>query len=113
MEQILTIALSAAATIISSLVLYKLTALDKRIEKHDGDIHALAQKMADCKIDCGRNTVSKEDWVRSEGFTRRELKELTMILARIEGKFCIVEKLPEIISSTVRESITRTGGHNG
>jgi len=112
MQQILVIALSAMATVLSGLVLFNLKALAKKVEKHDGDIRTLEQRMAACKIDCDRSNVSKEDWVRSEGFTRRELKEMGTILSRIEGKFCIVEKLPEIIGSTVRESVSRAGGQN-
>ena len=59
-------------------------------------------KLMECKIDCDRNMVSKEDWVRSEGYTRKEIKELATTLARIEGKLAIAENMPEIIGSTVR-----------
>ena len=112
MEQVLTIALSAAATIISSLVLYKLTSLDKRIEKHDSDIRQLERKMAECKIDCDRSNVSKEDWVRSEGYKRQEIKGFGDVLNRIEGKLCIIEQLPDIIGNTVRASISLSKGKN-
>jgi len=112
MQQILIIALSAMATVLSGLVLFNLKALAKKVEKHDGDIRTLEQRMAACKIDCDRSNVSKEDWVRSEGFKGREIKELAATLSRIEGKFCIIEKLPDIIGNTVRASISLSKGKN-
>ena len=117
MEQILTIALSAAATLISVLILFNLRSLKddvkkngEKTDKHGEDIRQLEQRMAACKVDCTRTNVSKEDWVRSEGFTRGELKGVFNLLSKIEGELAIANKLPEIISSVVTATIKQCGG---
>jgi len=85
--------------------------VSSRLDKHDNDIKELGEDFLKCKIDCDRNTVSKEDWVRSEGFTRKELKEVSGVLSRIEGKIAIAEKVPEIVGSTVRAVVKELNGH--
>lgn len=69
--------------------------------------------MSSCKIDCQRTNVSKEDWVRSEGYTRRELKEVTTVLNRIEGRLDITNKLPQVcadIAGQVVSQMQKKGG---
>jgi len=86
---------------------------DILIEKAGDEVRGLTMNMSACKVDCDRNTVSKEDWVRSEGYTRKEIKELASTLNRIEGKITVVEKIPEICGGIVREVVTQlnNGGH--
>jgi len=86
---------------------------DTQIEKSQADVKGFGENIRNCKIDCSRNMVSKEDWVRSEGYTRRELKELSSTLNRIEGKFAIVEKVPEICGNVVHAVMKElnSGGH--
>lgn len=86
---------------------------DILIEKAGDEVKGLTTNMSACKVDCDRNTVSKEDWVRSEGYTRKEIKELASTLNRIEGKITVVEKIPEICGGIVREVVTQlnNGGH--
>ena len=80
---------------------------DKQIEKAGEELKKFYADLASCKVDCDRNTVSKEDWVRSEGFTRREIKDIAATLNRIEGKISIVEKIPDICGGIVREVVTQ------
>lgn len=80
---------------------------DSKIETTREELKKLYRDIASCKVDCDRNTVSKEDWVRSEGFTRREIKDIAGTLNRIEGKFGVVEKIPEICGGIVREVVTQ------
>jgi hypothetical protein len=82
----------------------------KRLDKQDDKIVEMSEKQANCKVDCQRNTVSKEDWVRSEGYTRKEIKEVAQILNRMDGKLEIVGKLPEICGQIVREVAAQVGG---
>ena len=91
----------------------KIEKQESNIEKAKDDLRELCRNMASCKVDCDRNTVSKEDWVRSEGYTRKEIKELASTLNRIEGKITVVEKIPEICGGIVREVVTQLnkGGH--
>lgn len=86
---------------------------DTSIEKAREELKKFYQDMASCKVDCDRNNVSKEDWVRSEGFTRREIKDIAGTLNRIEGKFAVVEKIPEICGNIVREVVTQLNNNGG
>ena len=76
---------------------------DEKIENCRETIKDFNVKISACKIDCDRNNVSKEDWVRSEGYTRKELRDLTAILNRMDGKLGIIEQLPAIVSNIARE----------
>ena len=111
-----TIVGSLAALVGSLLVLFlrsikqDLRALCARNDKQDDliaanrqGLGAMTKQLSACKIDCQRVTVSKEDWVRSEGYTRHELKQVTAILHRLEGKLQVVEQLPEICGQIARE----------
>ncbi len=113
--QILLIVISLAGSIISGLVLFNLQAINSRQIKLEGrqdqlekDMKLLAAKPAECV----RDFTSKEDWVRSEGYTRKELKEITIMLARMEGKLNVTEKLPEIAGQIAREVVkqVQSGG---
>ena len=79
--------------------------MSKRLDTHDEEIKQIHANFAACKIDCDRNTVNKEDWVRSEGYTRQEIKRLTDVLSRIEGKLSIIEKLPQITGQIVKSVV--------
>jgi len=79
--------------------------MTKRLDNHDTKIDQINVNFAACKIDCERNTVSKEDWVRSEGYTRTEIKKFTEVLGRIEGKLTIIERLPEITGQITRSIV--------
>lgn len=92
----LSVILGATATICSSMVLFNLRSMSKRIDKVETSQTVMANQFIACKVDCDRNTVSKEDWVRSEGYTRRGIDRLSKQLAELDGKLTVVEKLPEI-----------------
>jgi len=118
-SQILAILLSAAASFIGLLVLWNLRVLkhcitesNKRIDKHDDEIKRLQKSYSLCKIDCQRTNVSKEDWVREAGLTRKRLDDVADSLSRIDGKFTIVEKLPQICSNIAGEIVKQMQGAN-
>ena len=112
---------SAFAMVVGGLVLLylrsikqDLRSLSLRNDKQDGQIaenreraESIRGEMAACRIECERSTVSKEDWVRSEGYTRDELRKVAAILNRLEGKLEVVEKLPEICGQIAREVVTQ------
>lgn len=76
-------------------------------QQTDRDQIALVKAdMAICKQDCMRSMVSKEDWVRAEGYSRQLLEKVSLQLASMQGQIAIAEKLPEIISSTVRQILS-------
>ncbi len=107
MQVVLTI-LGALLALVSSLILVNLkglkacvTKLDARIDLQDSRLQIFERTMKDCKIDCDRSNVSKEDWVRSESYTRTELKSIGQTLARVEGQIGMMDKLPQIVAATV------------
>jgi len=105
--------------IVGSLILLNLHSikrcigkLSNKVDSQDNSIAEIKRDFAMCKIDCDRNTVSKEDWVRSEAFTRDKLDKLVAALNRIEGQLGIVDKIPQIAGTIAREiaSQMRPGG---
>lgn len=101
--QVFGILLGAAATIIGTLVLWNFKLFEKRLDSQENDIAEIQRNFAACKIDCERNNVSKEDWVRSEAFTRSKLDGVAATLNRMEGKLDIVDKIPQIAGNIASE----------
>jgi hypothetical protein len=99
----LSVILGGAATICSSMVLFNLRLMTRRIEKVETAQGVMTSQLTACKQDCDRNTVSKEDWVRSEGFTRQALGRVSDQLSRMDGKLSVVEKLPDICGAIARQ----------
>ncbi len=93
----LSVILGGAATICSSMVLFNLRSMSRRIDKLEAAHVEMATQFIACKVDCDRNTVSKEDWVRSEGYTRRGLDKLSQQLARMDGKLSVKGEVAELI----------------
>jgi len=88
---------------------------DSRIAESENELKKITQRISDCKVDCNRTTVSKEDWVRGEAVSRSELKTVTSILNRMEGQLTIIEKLPDIcgqIASQIAAKFQK-GNNNG
>jgi len=101
--QIFLIAVSCAATFCSGLVLWNFRQLSGRIAKVEDNHKAIIKQFGDCKTDCNRNFVSKEDWLREAGYSRDQLDKLNQTLNRIDGKMLVMEKLPEICGTIARE----------
>jgi len=114
-------------SLISALIMFNLQSVKKclsklsaRIEKQDSTIAAdrkenneqvarvtdtcreLSALMANCKVDCHRNFVTGEAFLRETGFMRRTLETQTASINRMEGQLTIVEKLPAICGDISR-----------
>ena len=76
---------------------------DDKIEKFETGVNQFYRDMTACKVDCDRTNVSKEDWVRSDAFTRQKLDNLADTLNRMNGKLQVIQKLPEICGNIARE----------
>ena len=99
-------------SLVGGLIIFYLrsikTSLDvygKRTDLHEQDIKALSLQVTTCKIDCQRTTVSKEDWVRSEGYTRTELKQISQAIANLSGKLEVTAKFPEICGQIAKQIV--------
>jgi len=117
---IVAVIVSAFAALVGALIVFNLQTIKKnlcefssRIDRHDEDFKKINEKISTCKVDCDRNNVSKEDWVRSEGYTRRQIDGVTALLNRMDGKFDITQKIPEVVGSVVREVLKANGGSGG
>jgi len=108
--QIFGILLSAAAALIGALVLWNLRLLLKRLDGIDNRLDAVEAEqkgLIDRKSNCQRDFVSSEQWIRSERYTRDKLEAVAGTLSRLEGKFLVIEKLPEICGNIAREITTQ------
>ena len=67
-----------------------------------------------CKVDCERNFVNSEIFLRETGYTRRSVQSLTESVNRMEGTLRVVEKLPQICGDISREIVKemKNGGNN-
>ena len=115
--QIFGVLLSAAAALVGMLVLLYLrtlkqciSKLDSRMDKQDkrmDKIEAGHNRLAERKVDCQRDFVSSEAWIRSETYTRRKLDDIATSVSRLAGTLKLVENMPQICgqiaSDIVRE----------
>ncbi len=71
-------------------------------DRQDDVIKALTKSQAACKIDCERQFVSGELFLRETGFQRRAIEKLSASINRIEGKLVVVDKMPQIAGDIAR-----------
>ena len=96
----------------------------KRLNQHDEKIDLIAKqlsickvdcslKLSECKTDCLRESVSKEEWIRSESISQTQMQSMVALMNQMLGKMSMMEQLPNIIAQTLREVMTQMNkGHN-
>jgi hypothetical protein len=108
--------------IVGSLIVLNLRSIknclrnqDKQIERAQDDVRQQQNNLTTCKIDCDRNFVKAEVFLRETGFARRALEGLTASVNRLDGKLTVVEKLPQICGDISREIVKemKNGETNG
>lgn len=104
--QIITIILSAAATLIGSLVLWNLNTLKDRVAA----VEIEQRRYAAQKTECQREFVTAEQFVRSEAYTRQKLDDIVASLSEIVGNQKVVEQLPNICGKIVSDAIKEMRG---
>ncbi len=99
---IITIIMSSLASIISALVLYNLNTISKRQDIADAKMERFELSLADikkeqavCKIDCGREFVSAESYVRSEAYNRNKIDKIDNNMATLLGQMEYIKQIPE------------------
>jgi hypothetical protein len=106
-------------SIIGALILVNLQSIKRcisklsgRIEKQDALIadvketnDAISVAMLNCKVDCHRDFVTGEAFLRETGFMRRTLENQTASINRIEGQLTLVDKLPAICGDISRNIV--------
>lgn len=99
-------------SLMNGIVLFNLKRVTDRLDKQDAAIAAVSKDnvefaavLANCKIDCHRNFVTGEAFLRETGFMRRTLETQTASLNRMEGQLTITEKLPEIVGEISRSIV--------
>jgi hypothetical protein len=68
----------------------------------DRDIASIRERLGTCRLECDRNTVSKEDWVREVGYSRRLQEQQIREMAEIKT---LVNKMPEITGQIIRSVV--------
>lgn len=92
------------------------TDLGARLAKQDESVSSLSngqaaitiegqRNQAACKIDCEREFVRSEVFLRETGFLRRSLDVLSLSTTRIEGNLKVVELLPQICGDIARKIV--------
>ncbi|MBW8017077.1 MAG: hypothetical protein FVQ82_12900 [Planctomycetes bacterium] len=101
MIQILSIALGAAATLISGMILFNLRAMDKRIAAVESDLKEAAKR----KDRCRQDFVDKVDYIRS--YTTTEKRQIKMLeaLSEIKGSMAVFDKMPQICGNIASQIV--------
>lgn len=115
--QIVVTIASVAASITGALLLWNFKSMNKRIDTHENDIrqnahsiNKLAQDLKGCKADCYQNFPTMEQFVRSEAYNRSKLDETTNLLNELNGKFDIVQQMPEICGQIAANAVKAMKG---
>lgn len=132
-SQFVIIIASAAASlftaIVSGLVLYNLNTFSNRLTqteqsikdlaiKQQADLKLVSEKQSDCKVDCTREFVAAEAFVRSSAYDRQKIDQISDTLNRMAGNMAVIEKLPQIsgeIAANITKQILQSqrSTHNG
>lgn len=91
--------LGLAATITSSLVLFNLRSMNKRIET----MEANQKELFDRKIICQQEFVDKVTFIRSVTALESSMKTLLQSVSNIQGSMKAIEQMPAICGSIARE----------
>jgi hypothetical protein len=92
------------------------TDLGTRLQKQDESVSTIAHSQAaitieaqrnqtECKVDCEREFVRSEVFLRETGFLRRSLDSVSAATTRIEGNLKVVELLPQICGDIARKIV--------
>lgn len=92
------------------------TDLNARIQREDESVTSLTHSQAaitieaqrnqtQCKVDCEREFVRSEVFLRETGFLRRSLDNVSAATTRIEGNLKVVELLPQICGDIARKIV--------
>lgn len=120
-SQLLIIIFSAGTSLfsglISGLVFHNLKIFSERLAtteknttdmavKHANDLKSISDSQLACKIDCTREFVTAEAYVRSSAYDRQKIDQISDTLNRMAGNMAVIEKLPQI-SGEIAANITR------
>jgi len=106
--QILSMVLSAAASIIGALVLVNLRQISARIDKTDLRLDRVETEqkfLAARKLECQQEFISTGQFLRESGYTRQRLDQAIEAIKCLEGKMGIMTQLPNIVGKIVSETI--------
>lgn len=106
---------SAYASIVSTLVLRNLAAIDKRQDAADARQKSLEdefKRFLTHKQDCQREFVTAEDFIRNQTYTRDKLDKICTAISSLEATIRIQERLPELVGAVVRSVIQEVKKHD-
>jgi len=92
---VLSVILGGAATITSSMVLFNLRSMNKRIEL----LETRQQSLYERKNICHQDFVNKVDYIRSITSFESSLKKLVESVSELKGSMKAIEQMPQICGS--------------
>jgi septal ring factor EnvC (AmiA/AmiB activator) len=125
---LITTILSAAAALVGGMILWNLNKLNENIRNladrqtgQEKELGLIRDRMSTCRAehdrilsatlqDLDREKVSKEDWIRSEAYTRAKIDGFGTSLATIAANVESLKQLPHQIAVAVREAVTAAKG---
>ena len=87
-------------------------AMEPRVTQHGAKIDQIDISIRDCKVDCHREFVTAESFVRSESYTRKKLDQVLEGLAGLTARVQVADKLPEIAGNIAREIVAHMSPPN-
>lgn len=111
--QVVMICLSAAATLISSLVLFYLKSLNIKIEKIDSRVDRVEDRqdrIGRQKSECQRDFVDKVDYIREVTANRNATEKLMALVSELNGKMTVVEQMPQVCASVAGQIVKEMKG---
>jgi hypothetical protein len=106
--QVFGILLSAAATLIGTLVLWNFKMLEKRLDSQEDRLKNLEQNqliLTKQKETCQQEFVPIGQFLRESGYTRKRLDDAIEALKGVSVKVDIVSQLPQIVSQIVSQTV--------
>jgi superfamily II RNA helicase len=104
--------LGLAATITSSMVLFNLRSMSKRIDENKKDhndrldkIEATQSKLAERKNICNQDYVGKVDFLRFANSQEELMRKLVESVSTLNGNMKLVEQMPKICATIARDVI--------
>jgi septal ring factor EnvC (AmiA/AmiB activator) len=125
---LITTIISAAAALVGGMILWNLNKLNENIRNladrqtgQEKELGLIRDRMSTCRAehdrilsatlqDLDREKVSKEDWIRSEAYTRAKIDGFGTSLATIAANVESLKQLPHQIAVAVREAVTAAKG---
>jgi len=98
---------SIVSGIMSGMVLYQLRSITGRIVSLETGLNTMQRQ----PVECQREFVGKEDWVRDGAYNRQTLDAMAKTLSRMEGRMDFADRMPELAANIIRQTVAAVVTH--